>query len=151
MKRGGWLSAVVQASQSMYPRRNCKTPGKSAALHACGDKECIFKSNPEYPANVIPNQRTHTGKRALMKGGTDASLKQAILPTEYNAKKCSPSAARVKEISTLLSVFECSKGQRQITLFALFVRNSEVPCDENSLGTHTQPANQRAESSSEAR
>ena len=41
-----------------------------AALRACGDKGCIFlKSNPEYPANVIPNQRTLTGKGVLTKGG----------------------------------------------------------------------------------
>ena len=40
--------------------------------------------------DVIPNQRTPTGKGVLMNGGGDASLKQAILPTEDDVKKMLP-------------------------------------------------------------
>ena len=89
MKRGGWPSAGFTEHVSPEKLQNTrKFP--EAALRACGDKERILKSNPAYPANVIPNQRTPTGKRALMKGGTDASLKQAILPTEDDVKKMFP-------------------------------------------------------------
>ena len=141
---------MVQASQSMYPRRNCKTPGKSAALHACGDKEWIVKSNPEYPANVIPNQRTHTGKRALMKGETDASLKQVILPTEYNAKNA-PQVLR--ELRRLARYFQCSsaaKGRGKLPYLLSLSETARYPVMK-TVSVHTHSHSQRAESSSEAR